>query len=232
MKKNFPKIAMVIAVVVLVALSGLVGECIGSRDKLPVDTSPTVSPAEVAGEIIRKEDEKKAAAVELVSAMAPAHENVVAQPSPEAIKPPEPKLSDTIIYIGESISLGQANFLKEITLQTQQGEQWRVWMQSKVSFSMRSYAFDTNVDAPISLSVYLQPEDKWDDDNYIILDFVLFPPLGDTIEWGATIRRFESKTQGRAQFSPAYDMHARNFKKAEILHLARQVLDIALAPSS
>lgn len=187
--------------------------------------APTVSAAEIADEIIKKDEEDKKE-----KAMVSTHENAVAPPSGEAMKPPEPKFLDTIIYIGESISLEQANFLKEITLRTELGEAWQVWMRSKVSFLTRVYAADTKIDDSIWLSVYLQPEEKWDDENYVILDFILFPPLGDTSEWSAAIRRFESKTQGKAQFPLAYDMHARNFQKAEILHIAKQVLDIALTP--
>jgi hypothetical protein len=213
-----------ITIVLVLVTAGITKNCTNTTD-IP---APAVSPAEVADQLITKEEEKAAAKSDLAAS---AHENVAVQPSPVPIKPPEPKFSDTIIHIGESISLEQANLSKEVTLKTELGEPWRVWMRSEVSFSMRAYAFDTEVTGLILFSVYLQPEEKWDDRNYVILDFHLTPPSSDTSEWGATLRRFESKTQGREQFPPAYGMYARNFQKAEIFHLAKQALVIALAPS-
>ncbi len=228
-KKVAKAIRIILAVVGIVAalsLGIMTGRSCANTTDVP---APAVSGSEVADEIIRKEDEKKAAAVELSLATAPTHENVVVPPSPEATKPPEPKLSDETLYIEPQINIEQANFSREVTLADSYGKQWRVWMKSTIIFHKYVYQ-NSDVAQDIELLVILRPAEKEDVNNYILLDFSMRAPKDREDRWSAKVKRFDSRTQGASGFSIAYDIFREDWQKAEILRLAGQVLNAVFTP--
>lgn len=223
LEANFWKI-IAIAAIVLLGLAIVVRECTTSRNEPPVYPSPAAISSEVADEIIKK-NEEKAKAKEVVAVST--HENVVVPPSPETMKAPDPKLSDEIIYITGIVNFDQGSAPREVAISGIYGTQYNALMVSTVSFRKTAYK-KGDLTGAIWLQVIIRAEKEENSNNYIVLDFVLHAPTDMEERWGTNIERFDSRSEGSAQFPLAYDIFREDWQKAEILHLARQVLNIAL----
>jgi len=216
LKKKALIIVFLLALIIIVVVAG--GKCAGSS--APEEEPLSVSAAEVADIIIEEEKKEEDAKAEQESE---GKESVdEAQPTPIV----EPKLSDIAITMGERVNLEQANFSREEVLVSTYGEEWRVWMVSKIAFLKNAY-IKTEIKDSIQLTVFLKPDKEEDNDNYVTIGFDLHPPEEADGSWSANIRKFESKTQGKSYFLFAYEINHKNWQTNEILHLARQVLDIA-----
>ena len=102
-------------------------------------------------------------------------------------------------------------------------------MQSSISFQKTQYE-NQEMSNRIELLVFLKPSNQRDDNNYITISFTIYPPgsVDTETRWSADMQYFNSKTQGQEQFSFAYDMFIRDWKKEDVANLAQQVLNIAL----
>ena len=211
--KNKRGLIIVVSLVILVIFGSVVGVKCGFTGNPKAEDRPAVTAPEIVDELIKRESG--------------GHASTTPSPAPPPTK--APVLSDKAIYIGDTVNFSQANFVGKVTLVTSYGEEWTAWMRSEVSFRKLTHAFDPKVGAGVIwLSVYIQPQEKWDDKNNITLTFDLHAPKGEVGKWSATIRMFSSATQGEAWFPPAYKVYRENWQEEEVLHLAKQVLAIAL----
>jgi hypothetical protein len=191
--------------------------CGGDKETEKISQDAT-SPAEVADIIIEK---KKTDAQNLQDkTMTPAAVPATQTPT----KTPE---IEKLFYIEGSVNPKHANFLKEVELFDLYGEKWNVWMQSSISFRKNAYK-NQEISDRIALLVFLKPSSERDDSNYVTLDFDIHPPGTNETRWSASMQYFDSRTQGQAQFSFAYNIFIQDWKEADIINLAQQVLNIAL----
>lgn len=210
--KNKTFRAVVFASLTILLLSILACGSGKTTEKISQDA---LSPAEIANRIIEKEKE---------NTKNPKGENKASASEISTIKTPQ---LEKLFTIEGSVDLKQANFLKEVPLLDLYGEKRNVWMQSSLSFQ-KTARKNQDISDRILLLVFLKPTRERDDNNYVTLEFIIHPPGSDEARWSADIQYFDSRTQGQAQFSFAYDIFTRNWKKEDINNLAQQILNIAL----